>query len=92
MRTLNIVTSPRKERSASVGIIDSFLVAYQEKIKGLEFDTLNVWTELLPECGGEATGAKYKDVSGEGIHFVQEDSPDKIGEALAMFVRSLRRL
>jgi hypothetical protein len=28
----------------------------------------------------------------EGIHFVQEDSPDKIGEALAAFVRSLRNL
>src|SRR6266542_69150 len=28
----------------------------------------------------------------EGIHFIQEDSPDKIGEALAAFVRSLRSL
>ncbi len=28
----------------------------------------------------------------EGIHFIQEDSPDKIGEALAGFVRSLRKL
>ncbi len=28
----------------------------------------------------------------KGIHFIQEDSPDKIGEALAGFVRSLRKL
>ena len=28
----------------------------------------------------------------EGIHFIQEDSPEKIGEALAAFVRSLRSL
>jgi haloalkane dehalogenase len=28
----------------------------------------------------------------EGIHFIQEDSPKKIGEALAAFVRSLRNL
>src|SRR5260370_3056662 len=28
----------------------------------------------------------------EGIHFIQEDSPEKIGEALVTFVRSLRSL
>ena len=28
----------------------------------------------------------------EGIHFIQEDSPEKIGEALAAFVCSLRSL
>ena len=28
----------------------------------------------------------------EGIHFIQEDSPKKIGEALAAFVRSLRSI
>jgi haloalkane dehalogenase len=32
------------------------------------------------------------EVTVEGIHFVQEDSPDKIGEALAGFVRPLRNL
>ena len=32
------------------------------------------------------------EVTVEGDHFVQEDSPDKIGEALAGFVRSLRNL
>jgi len=31
-------------------------------------------------------------VTAQGIHFVQEDSPDQIGEALAEFVRSLRNL
>ena len=28
----------------------------------------------------------------EGIHFIQEDSPETIGEALAAFVRSLRSI
>ena len=28
----------------------------------------------------------------EGIHFVQEDSPEEIGEGVAAFVRSLRNL
>ena len=65
MRILNIVTSPRRERSASIAIADSFLCEYKKKIKGLVIDTLDVWTESLPEFDGEAIGAKYKGVSGE---------------------------
>jgi len=38
------------------------------------------------------TWRNQTEVTVEGIHFVQEDSPDKIGEALAGFVRSLRKL
>ena len=30
------------------------------------------------------------EVSVPGVHFVQEDSPDEIGAAVAQFVRSLR--
>jgi haloalkane dehalogenase len=36
------------------------------------------------------TWRNQSEVTVEGIHFVQEDSPDKIGKALAGFVRSLR--
>ena len=38
------------------------------------------------------TWRNQTEVTVEGIHFVQEDSPDKIGAALAAFVRSLRSL
>jgi haloalkane dehalogenase len=38
------------------------------------------------------TWRNQTEVTVEGIHFLQEDSPDKIGEALAAFVRSLRSL
>ena len=31
------------------------------------------------------------EVTVKGIHFIQEDSPDEIGEAVASFVRGLRR-
>jgi FMN-dependent NADH-azoreductase len=65
MRILNIVASPRRERSASIAITDSFLLECQKKIKGLVVDTLDVWTESLPEFGAEAIDAKYKGVSGE---------------------------
>ena len=65
MRILNIVTSPRGERSASIAIVDSFLCEHKKKIKGLVIDTLDVWAESLPEFDAEAIGAKYKGVSGE---------------------------
>jgi FMN-dependent NADH-azoreductase len=66
IRILNIVTSPRGERSASIAMIDSFLFEYQKKIKGLVVDTLDVWSESLPEFGAEAIGAKYKGVLRRG--------------------------
>jgi len=51
MRILNIVTSPRRERSASIAIVDSFLCEYQKNIEGLVVDTLDVWTESLTDFG-----------------------------------------
>ncbi len=63
MRLLNIVTSPRRERSASIAVIDSFLFEYQKRIKGVVVDTLDVWTESLPEFDAEAIGAKYIETS-----------------------------
>ena len=38
------------------------------------------------------TWRNQTEVTVEGIHFIQEDSPQQIGEALAAFVRSLRSL
>ena len=38
------------------------------------------------------TWPNQTEVTVEGIHFVQKDSPEKIGEALAAFVRSLRSI
>jgi haloalkane dehalogenase len=35
------------------------------------------------------TRPNQSEVTVDGIHFIQEDSPEKIGEALAAFVRSL---
>jgi len=38
------------------------------------------------------TWPNQTEVTVEGIHFIPEDSPEQIGEALAAFVRSLRSL
>ncbi len=63
MRLLNIVSSPRGARSASIAIAQSFLAACGQAHPGLEVDTLNVWEEDLPDFDSRAIGAKYNGVS-----------------------------
>jgi FMN-dependent NADH-azoreductase len=90
MRLLNIVTSPRRERSASIAVIDSFLLEYQKRIKGVVVDTLDVWTESLPEFDAEAIGAKYKGVSGEAMTSSERATWEKIRELSSRFQKADR--
>jgi len=90
MRLLNIVTSPRKERSTSIAVIDSFLLEYQKRIKGVVVDTLDVWTESLPEFGAEAIGAKYKGVSGQEMSPLERATWEKIRELASRFQQADR--
>jgi FMN-dependent NADH-azoreductase len=90
MRILNIVTSPRGERSASIAVVDSFIIEYQKKVKGLVVDTLDVWTESLPEFGAEAIGAKYKGVSGEAMTPSERATWEKIRELASRFQKADR--
>ena len=90
MRILNIVTSPRRERSASIAIVDSFLFEYKKQIDGLVIDTLNVWTESLPEFDAAAIGAKYKGVSGEAMTPTEDATWEKIKELASRFQKADR--
>jgi FMN-dependent NADH-azoreductase len=85
MRILNIVASPRGDRSASIAIVDSFLSEYGKKTKELVVDTLDVWTESLPEFDAEAIGAKYKAVSGETMTTSERATWEKIKELASRF-------
>jgi haloalkane dehalogenase len=44
----------------------------------------------MPTQGASSTAASATETTVSGVHFVQEDSPDKIGVAVAQFVRKLR--
>jgi FMN-dependent NADH-azoreductase len=90
MRLLNIVTSPRRERSASIAVIDAFLLEYQKRIKGVVVDTLDVWTESLPEFDAEAIGAKYKGVSGEAMTSSERATWEKIRVLASRFQKADR--
>ena len=67
MNILNIVTSPRKEKSASIAVVNAFLSEYRERVRDVTIDTLDIWQEQLPEFDAEAIDAKYKGVSGESM-------------------------
>jgi FMN-dependent NADH-azoreductase len=90
IRILNIITSPRRERSASIAIVKSFLAVYKQRTEVLEVDTLDVWTESLPEFDSEAIGAKYKGVLGEPISPSESMTWEKIRELASRFQKADR--
>jgi FMN-dependent NADH-azoreductase len=49
MNILNIVTSPRKEQSASTAVVNAFLSEYRERVRDVTVDRLDIWEEQLPE-------------------------------------------
>jgi FMN-dependent NADH-azoreductase len=90
MNVLNIVTSPRMEKSASNAIVNAFLSEYRERVGGVTLDTLDIWQERLPEFDAEAINAKYKGVSGEPMTPVETATWEKIRELAARFQRADR--
>jgi FMN-dependent NADH-azoreductase len=78
MHILNIVTSPRKEKSASIAIVDAFLSEYKKRADKVVVDTLDIWQERLPEFDAGAINAKYKGVSGEPMTPIETTTWEKI--------------
>lgn len=91
MRILNIVSSPRGSKSASIAIADAFLAAYCREHPHVEVDTLNVWTEDLPDFDSEAIEAKYKGVSGTTMDEAEAEIWTTI-QALVQRLRAADRL
>ena len=69
MLLLNIQSSPRGAKSASIAVTNAFLDAYRALHSDATIDTLNVWEENLPDFDQEAIGAKYKGVNKEPMAF-----------------------
>jgi len=72
MRLLNIVSSPRREKSASIAIANAFIKAYCRDDPSIQVDTLNVWEEDLPDFDHEAIGAKYKGVANAPLNHKEQ--------------------
>jgi FMN-dependent NADH-azoreductase len=90
MRILNIVTSPRKEKSASTAIANAFLSEYAAQARNVTVDRLDIWQEQLPEFDAEAINAKYKGVSGEPMTPVETATWETIVALASRFQRADR--
>jgi FMN-dependent NADH-azoreductase len=90
MHLLNIQSSPRGPRSASITVADAFVQAYRQACPGLTVDTLNVWEENLPDFDQEAIGAKYKGINKQPMDPAEEAVWNRIKELVARFQRADR--
>jgi FMN-dependent NADH-azoreductase len=90
MRLLNIESSPRGSRSASIAVTNAFLEAYRQVCPGVMVDTLNVWEEKLPDFDQQAIGAKYKGVYKQPMDEAESAVWDKIQELARRFQQADR--
>jgi FMN-dependent NADH-azoreductase len=85
MLLLDIQSSPRGAKSASIAVTNAFLDAYRALHSNATIDTLNVWEENLPDFDQEAIGAKYKGVNKEPMDEAETAVWDKIQELAVRF-------
>ena len=85
MRVLNIVSSPRGERSASLAIADALFDGLRRQQPDLEVDTLDVWTADLPEFDALASSAKFKATRGADLDDAEADVWSRIQGLAARF-------
>ena len=62
---LYIEASPRKDRSHSINVANTFLDAYAAANPGDTIDKIDLWDLNLPEFDGEKLNAKYSVMHGE---------------------------
>ncbi len=74
MKLLNIIASPRGEKSRTIAISTEFLNSLKEKYKDLEIQTLDLFKMNLPEVRGGSIDAKYAYISG-GVPNEEEMKP-----------------
>ena len=64
-KLLYIEVSPRKDRSASIEVAQSFVSAFSEKDTDNTVEILDLWNTVLPEFDGDTINAKYRVLHGE---------------------------
>jgi FMN-dependent NADH-azoreductase len=90
MQLLNIESSPRGSKSASIAVTSAFIDAYRQACPQVIVDTLNVWEEMLPDFDQQAIGAKYKGVNKEPMDEAETAVWAKIEELAARFQQAER--
>lgn len=84
-RLLYVEASPRKQRSASIEVAQSFLKAYRSWHPEDQIETLDLWATPLPEFDGAALMAKYAGIEGTPLTPAQNSAWDDIRRLAAPF-------
>ncbi len=87
-KLLHIESSPRKNKSISREVAQSFIVAFQEADSQNEVETLDLWDFELPEFDGDRINAKYKALHGEPPTSEEAKAWDEISKIVAVFKNS----
>ena len=64
-KLLYLEASPRKSRSKSIEVAQTFLSTLQTKHSSVEVDKLDLWATELPRLDGDTLDAKYAIISGQ---------------------------
>jgi len=84
-RLLYVEASPRKERSASIGVAKAFVEEYRKTHPGDEIDTIDLWRTTLPEFDGEVIDAKYAILHGQPHTPGQRDAWKAVEKVIERF-------
>lgn len=84
-KLLYVESSPRKDRSASIEVAQSFITAFQNADASNEVETLDLWSLRLPEFDGDRINAKYKVLHGENSTDGEAEAWDEISKIVAQF-------
>lgn len=84
-KLLYIEASPRKDRSASIEVAQSFVSAFQDENPDNLVETLDLWSLALPEFDGDRINAKYRVMHGENPSTDEAKAWDEITRIVDQF-------
>lgn len=82
---LYIESSPRKERSHSIEIAQTFVSEYQQSHPDDVVNTLDLWKTKLPEFDGEVINAKYAILHGQEHTHEQKEAWTAVERVIEYF-------
>jgi FMN-dependent NADH-azoreductase len=84
-KLLYIEASPRKSRSKSIEVANTFLDALRSANPALEVDTLDLWSTELPQFDGSVVEAKYAILHGQPHTTEQAQAWRHVEDVIARF-------
>lgn len=91
-RLFYIESSPRKKRSSSIEVANTFLEAYNQQHPDAEVETLDLWHKELPVFDGDVIDAKYSILHGQAHTEAQRKAWRAVEQVIADFKKADRYL